>query len=218
MPLGENIFNLRLARGMSQEELAELLGVSRQSISKWETGASVPELDKLIKMSELFEISIDNLVKGDETYSKPQSQTEAVPEPEQIPQKSTDTAVRQLQPRHIVGIIFIAVYLVAVIFGLFLLNAGGLLVAAVFLSPVLLWGIICLIFKKRIVLWCGWAFCVPAIIYLRITTGIRLHWIFSSDIYTPRLASHAIIAWAMVVALVLLIVFTVLSFWKFKKK
>ena len=54
MSLGQNIYNLRTGREMSQLELAEALGVSRQSISKWETDASVPELEKLIKLSELF--------------------------------------------------------------------------------------------------------------------------------------------------------------------
>ena len=49
---------------MSQLELAEALDVSRQSISKWETGAAVPELDKLVKLSDVFGITLDELVRG----------------------------------------------------------------------------------------------------------------------------------------------------------
>ena len=49
MTLGENICRLRTEKGMSQGDLADLLEVSRQSVSKWETGSSVPELDKLVK-------------------------------------------------------------------------------------------------------------------------------------------------------------------------
>ena len=64
MTLGERITKLRNAKGISQDTLALALGVSRQSVSKWETDASVPELDKLIKISEYFEISLDELVKG----------------------------------------------------------------------------------------------------------------------------------------------------------
>ena len=64
MTLGEKISSLRGAANMSQGDLAEKLNVSRQSISKWETDASVPELDKLIRMSEFFEISLDELVYG----------------------------------------------------------------------------------------------------------------------------------------------------------
>ena len=65
MKLYEQIFTLRTARGMSQGDLADALEVSRQSVSKWETGAAVPELDKLLRMSELFGVSLDELVKGE---------------------------------------------------------------------------------------------------------------------------------------------------------
>lgn len=54
---------LRKKNGLSQEELAEKLGVSRQSISKWESGTSLPEIDKLILLSEYFNVSVDYLVK-----------------------------------------------------------------------------------------------------------------------------------------------------------
>ena len=62
MNLAENIYRYRSAKNWSQTELAEALDVSRQSISKWENGTSVPELDKLIKMRELFGVTIDELV------------------------------------------------------------------------------------------------------------------------------------------------------------
>ena len=54
MKLAEKIMTLRKQRGWSQEELAQQLSVSRQSVSKWESGASVPDLDKILKMSEIF--------------------------------------------------------------------------------------------------------------------------------------------------------------------
>lgn len=62
--LGERIYQERTARRLSQTELAEALEVSRQSVSKWETNASVPDLDKLVRMCELFEVSMDSLVRG----------------------------------------------------------------------------------------------------------------------------------------------------------
>lgn len=64
MNLNEQIQKLRTAKGLSQGALADALDVSRQSVSKWETGASVPELDKLVKMSELFGVTLDELVTG----------------------------------------------------------------------------------------------------------------------------------------------------------
>lgn len=65
MSLGQRIYDYRTQKQLSQAALAELLNVSRQSISKWETDTSVPELDKLIKMGELFEVSLDVLIKGE---------------------------------------------------------------------------------------------------------------------------------------------------------
>lgn len=62
MNLGERIYKYRTAKNMSQGDLADALDVSRQSVSKWETGTAVPELDKLVKLAELFEISLDELV------------------------------------------------------------------------------------------------------------------------------------------------------------
>ena len=61
--LSEKIINLRKSRGWSQEELAERLNVSRQSVSKWESGISNPDLDKIVAMSTLFGVSTDYLLK-----------------------------------------------------------------------------------------------------------------------------------------------------------
>ena len=63
MTLAEKIAALRGARELSQGDLAEELDVSRQSVSKWETGQSVPELDKIIKLADLFGITVDELVR-----------------------------------------------------------------------------------------------------------------------------------------------------------
>lgn len=63
MTLGQKISELRNKQKMSQGDLAEKLNVSRQSISKWETDASVPELDRFVMLSDLFHITIDELVK-----------------------------------------------------------------------------------------------------------------------------------------------------------
>lgn len=64
MNLGESIYRLRSERNMSQGDLADALEVSRQSVSKWENNMAVPDLDKLVKMSKLFGITLDELVTG----------------------------------------------------------------------------------------------------------------------------------------------------------
>ncbi|MDD2954723.1 MAG: helix-turn-helix transcriptional regulator [Oscillospiraceae bacterium] len=65
MILSEKIASLRKKAGWPQEELAVKLGVSRQSVSKWESGSSVPDLDKILRMSELFGVSADYLLKDE---------------------------------------------------------------------------------------------------------------------------------------------------------
>ena len=62
MELYEKLYELRRASGMSQEELAEKLGVSRQAVSKWESGATQPELPKLIELSKIYQVSVDALL------------------------------------------------------------------------------------------------------------------------------------------------------------
>lgn len=62
MTIGDQIQNLRVQKGLTQERLAEMLEVSRQSISKWELGQAVPDVEKIIRMSELFNVSTDTLL------------------------------------------------------------------------------------------------------------------------------------------------------------
>ena len=66
MTLGEKIYRLRIERGLSQEAFGEMLNVSRQSVSKWETDQSVPELDKIVAISEIFGVTTDYLLKESE--------------------------------------------------------------------------------------------------------------------------------------------------------
>ena len=64
--LSEKLYQLRKNSGLSQEQLAEQLNVSRQAISKWESGTAVPESEKLITISNYFGVSVDYLLKDDE--------------------------------------------------------------------------------------------------------------------------------------------------------
>lgn len=67
MRLGEKLYSYRKGAGLSQQELAERIGVSRQSVSKWETDVSVPSIDKLYELSKLYGVSVDNLL-SEEIY------------------------------------------------------------------------------------------------------------------------------------------------------
>ena len=66
MEISEKVLQLRKANNLTQEELAEKLNVSRQSVSKWESGQTIPELEKLIALSEVFQVTTDYLLKPSE--------------------------------------------------------------------------------------------------------------------------------------------------------
>lgn len=64
MTFGERLYELRNKKNLSQEELAEVLDVSRQSISKWENDKAYPEMTRLLFMSDYFDVSLDYLMRG----------------------------------------------------------------------------------------------------------------------------------------------------------
>ena len=160
MTLGEKIYKLRTERNLSQGDLSEILEVSRQSVSKWENGAATPDLDKIIRLSEVFGITIDELVKNEEV-SLPVS--EKPEKPVVIIKKESS-----FPPRKIIGTVLLSLSLIVTVV---LLAAGGGISGLVLSSPLILCGLVCFIFKKNIGLWCLWAvfFCVD--IYLRVATG-----------------------------------------------
>ena len=80
MNLGENIYKFRSAANMSQTDLANALEVSRQSVSKWENNSAVPDLERLINMSKLFGVTLDELVYGKKEEAKQEGFQEAIPQ------------------------------------------------------------------------------------------------------------------------------------------
>ena len=162
MTLGEKIYKLRTERNLSQGELSEMLEVSRQSISKWENGAATPDLDKIIKLSEIFKITIDELVKNEEIPASPSE--EAKKDVIVIKKESN------FPPRKIIGTVLLSLSLIVTVV---LLAAGGGISGLILSSPLILCGIICFAFKKNVGLWCAWAvfFCID--MYLRLATGIN---------------------------------------------
>ena len=79
MILADKIMNLRKKAGWSQEELANQLGVSRQAVSKWESGSSIPDLDKILRLSQLFDVSTDYLLRDEMEPELPQGEPEPAP-------------------------------------------------------------------------------------------------------------------------------------------
>ena len=71
MDISERLQELRKKEGYSQEQVAEMLGLSRQAISKWESGQGKPEIDNIIKLTEIYHVSADSILLGTEKVSVP---------------------------------------------------------------------------------------------------------------------------------------------------
>lgn len=141
MNLGENIYRLRTEKNMSQGDLADALDVSRQSVSKWENNSATPELEKLLKMSDLFGITLDKLV-GKEAPIPQAPTSPEIPAPPPMP------------THRILGIILLCfgllTFLILTLLGSFLLGyLIGLPLAAI--------GVICLTSRNHILFKCCWS-------------------------------------------------------------
>ena len=71
MSIAERLQELRKQSGYSQEQVAEMLGLSRQAISKWESGQGKPEIDNIVKLTEIYNVSADYILLGTEKVSVP---------------------------------------------------------------------------------------------------------------------------------------------------
>ena len=156
MTLGERICQYRVQRRLSQQEVAEKLEVSRQSVSKWETDGAVPELDKLVKLCELFEVSLDELVRGE----KRQESDAETPEASEKGQDTVLTVqMTQSRPERssaqvAAGAVLLAVGLVGLLSVLVLpwgIGQGILLLTA----PMAICGILCLTMRENAGLACA---------------------------------------------------------------
>ena len=141
MNLGEKIYQLRIEKNLSQGDLADRLDVSRQSVSKWENNTAVPDLDKLIKICDIFEISLDEIT-GREVPKESLKEN---------PLNKIETIKNSLTKTQLVGCILIGVAIIS------LLIPFG----AVFSPSILVCGLICLTVKKNPWYWCIWVIFIP---------------------------------------------------------
>lgn len=70
MSLGEQLKKLRESKGFSQEDVAKKIGVTRQAVYKWENGKSYPDIDNLILLSEMYNVTLDDLIKGNQNIKE----------------------------------------------------------------------------------------------------------------------------------------------------
>ncbi|MBR7147128.1 MAG: helix-turn-helix transcriptional regulator [Oscillospiraceae bacterium] len=207
MTLGQNIARLRGEKHLSQGELADALDVSRQSISKWETDASVPELEKLVKLSELFGVSLDELVKGERE------------EKAEANEEKKEYVLIERQPitaQQVGGFVLLGISALIVIL-LLVLGAGA--AGLIFGAPFFICGLICLWCKQHAGLWCGWAvyLCVDA--YLRYATGLTWAVVLQTHLWEPSWNyMRLFIGWCQFLVMLAMIFCTLRAYRKFVPK
>lgn len=201
MSLGTNISRLRAEHHLSQGDLAEALTVSRQSVSKWETDSSVPDLDKLVKLSQVFDVTLDELVMG----AEPQPKAETPPQ---------QVVVSHRMPgRKIAGTILFCMGFLAFLIPTVL---GGLLTGVILAVPFLVCGIICFLARRRPGLWCAWALYLIADIFFHYATGLNWTYIFATFSWEQMglTSVYVVTAWIQVLVTLALLIATVRSFRK----
>lgn len=198
MELYENIARLRAERGMSQSDLAEALDVSRQSVSKWETNASTPDLEKLVKLSELFGVTLDELVGR-------------TPPPEPPAPEQTVVVVEQRQRlpgRYIAGAVLLVLAGVGFLWAVLQSDPlAGLLLAVL---PVVC-SVLCLKLEKP-GLWCGWAVYDGAYLFCLLCTSANPVMIFRPIYYNRDWTGQLIIAWVLFVCYLAMLAWTVVRY------
>lgn len=153
MSIGNIIYELRTAKGLSQGELADMLDVSRQSVSKWETDAAIPELDKLVKICDAFEVSLDELVGR-----KPKEIQESVIDMQKMPSINT---------QKILGLVLLAISLIGGLLVLLLTEEmQDTYIALPIIIAAFACGLVCLLVKQNADYWCGWVEIIPIVVLL----------------------------------------------------
>lgn len=193
MTLGDKIAKLRAEHRLSQGDLAEKMGVSRQSISKWETGTSIPDLDKLVTLSDLFDISLDALVKTQEPKEETNTQ----------PSESSQLAAKY-STKKIAGWILMGIGLLSVVLGV----ALNLLLTFLGLYLILC-GAICLTIRKHPELVIGWGTFLPSAFLLPRFTSANMSMIFHPYVYQRGLGIQLVVSYAFWAVLFLLIFITI---------
>lgn len=199
MTLGQRIFELRNKQKMSQGDLAEKLNVSRQSISKWETDASVPELDKLIMLSDLFSITIDELVRDE----LPEKDTDG--EKESTEKSNSETVVinKQMSIQKIIGFILLGAGIICLPM-LYLIGPGALIFSAAFIF----FSLICFFIKKHAGLIIAWILTIATIIFFSTCTSVNLFFFLYGNLYYRIFTLQTFVAVCLWIWVISLIIYT----------
>lgn len=194
MTFGKRLYQLRKEKNLSQEELAEQLNVSRQSVSRWENGTASPGFDKMIQLSEIFGVTTDHLLKGRE------------------PSNTAPVTVRTPLNR-IIGCVLLVLGALTGLYGL--LHGSYFDYYLLLTLPFLLCGGLCLFCKNHIPLYCLWTvyYCITFFLYLSFNWHWGMYGLTFRQVhaaYKPQILA----SWILLAVLLGILVFTA---WYFHK-
>lgn len=201
MLLGERLYELRTKNNMSQGALAEKLDVSRQTVSKWENNLSVPETEKILQLSEIFSVSTDYILKGEEREEKAEPVYVYV---EKEADSSSLESKEKITRKYVGLTLAIISGLLTVIF--LFLTAAGFWILAIPTALVMLVGIFIYNNLKHpwfIISWTAFLISLPLMFFF---TALNPLMIFDPVIYTEGYTVHLLFAygtWAVLIALIL---------------
>lgn len=204
MNLGEKINQYRCEKNLSQDDLAKILDVSKQSISDWENNNVVPELSKLIKMSELFQVTLDVLIKENSTTdTNSHNKTQGIQEELHV----------TFATRKIAGTILLSLGYITFLMITMKLGISNFVFSCLLSSPLIICGIICFSFKNHLLLWCSWGVFFSIDVYLRFGTGLNWKVIFHTFQWTYSMNYMRLaIGWIQFLVLLILTCITLVKF------
>lgn len=228
MNFGEKIYELRTKKNLSQGDVADALGVSRQSVSKWENNSTVPDLDKIIKLAELFGVSLDELVlnkgKAEDTAQYENREMVGLAQEEKLEEERAagnnqetfkKVSAQQSSGKRTSGIILFCTAALILLLCAIVGGIGGMLAGLLFASPFIVCGIICFTVKRHVGLWCVWAVYICVDIYLRVATGISWKLVLWTFYFEPEMNYMRLaMAWGEVVIMLILLGWAILTFVK----
>jgi len=159
MTFGDKLSKLRKEKNLTQEQLANILKVSRQSVSKWESNVAYPETEKLIYIAKLFDCSTDYLLKDD---------------CEDISSNADLAAENKTRHQRIIGYILLTVSLISgILILLFAKSEESLFFTLIIAASILCCSLICLFVKRNAGYWCAWAVASPLISFSSYIVGLN---------------------------------------------
>lgn len=214
MSLGERIAEYRTKQHMSQNDLADALDVSRQSVSKWETDASVPELEKLVQLCDIFGVSMDVLVRGKEGAPEYIDNGTVDKEPNdgcRNGKAGIYTGAYGIEKRKIAGTILLCMaFTVMMLIGAI---SRDFLAAMCMAVPFVACGVVCFCFQRRVGLKCAWTIYFMAELVLRFATSIQPGYILT---VIEGYGEPYIVFWFALLEQLLKVVLIICTVWSYR--